>query len=325
MTEQSPDLLAVLEAMPPREVLCFRGLRQARLATVGAEVVLEGPCVATTDAGVATENFTTPGLLAVLASGARRVVHRGRAHDAEVVLMPGTRLRVVGQGRSEGLVVTLVAEAGSEVTAEDVGRRAAQAVRRDRAHEPHPDLQAGRFVGELGPAPAGTWDPDALTSAERPDFGAMSREEVQAWYAERARSSAERFRDAPDGPVNPMKQRDYPHLRQVGWEVGYTPGRPCLMVRDGAQHPGRVVGLREGADGLVLVVDADGTWACARADGQVWADSVDALSGRADDRDVPVLATRLADAGTLSATTGRPVRATVRTAMDPPARGGRPR
>lgn len=320
MTE--PDVLAILEAMPAREVLCFRGLADARREAEGAEVVLDGPCAASTDVGVATGNFTTPAVLAILSGGARRVVHRGRVHDAEVVLMPGTRLRVVGQARSDDLVVTLVAEARSGVAAGDVGSRAAQAIRRDRAHEPHPDLEPGRYVGELAASPAGTWDPTTLASAERPDFAAMSSEEVAAWYAERARSSAERFRDAPTGPVNPMKQRDFPHLRQVGWEVRFTPGHPCTLAREDGVHPGEVIGLRDAGDaGLVLIVRAGGAWACVRADGEPWAGSAAALSGSADVRDVPVLATPLSSAADPSATLGDPVQATLRTVVDTSSRG----
>ena len=70
----------------------------------------------------------------------------------------------------------LVAEAGSGVAAEDVGSRAARAIRRDRAHEPHPDLPPGRFRGGLTASPPGTWELARLESAERPDFEAMTSE-----------------------------------------------------------------------------------------------------------------------------------------------------
>ncbi len=232
-----------MRAWPARDVVCFRGQQSLSRAVIDDEVVLDGACVATTDAAVATENFATPGVLAVAAS-ARRVVHRGRAHDGEVVLMPGTRLRVVGQARSDRLVVTLLAEEGSGLDAAEVGRRAAAAIRRDRAHEPHPDLTPGRFVGDLAAAPPGTWSLDDLESAESPDFTTMSTEQVQAWFATRQRSSAERFQDAPPGRLNPQKVADHPHLSQVGWEVRFAAGVPCLLTLGDDARPGVVVGLQ---------------------------------------------------------------------------------
>lgn len=322
MTLEPSDVLAMVQEWPARDVVCFRGQASLRRAGVGDEVVIDGLCAATTDAGVATENFTTPGVLAI-AVRARRVVHRGRAHDAEVVLVPGTRLQVLGQARSDRLVVTLLAEAGSELDAAEVGRRAAAALRRDRAHQPHPDLVPGRFVGELAAAPAGTWDPDDLESAESPDFTTMSTDAVKAWFAARERSSAERFRDAPPARLNPQKVADHPHLRQVGWEVRFSAGVPCLLTLGDDARTGAVVGLQQvvGSQHLVLVVDADGLWACERADGEAWAASVDATTGSAPQRDVPVVVWRVADDDVLRPPPrGRRVSATLRTVVEPSAR-----
>jgi hypothetical protein len=146
----------------------------------------------------------------------------------------------------------------------------------------------------------------------------MTSEEVAAWFAVRERSSAARFRDAPTGPFNPMKMRDHPHLTQVGWDVRFTPGHPCVMERADGPHPGEVIGLRQTEDdGLVLDVRADGDWACTRADRQAWADSVDALVGRADERDVPILARRR------GGSVPEQVTATLRTVVDSGPGSGR--
>ena len=316
MTSDPSDVQDLVRAWPARDVVCFRGQQSLRRAVIGDVVVLDGACVATTDAAVATENFHTPGVLAVAAS-ARRVVHRGRAHDGEVVLLAGTRLRVVGQARSDRLVVTLLAEEGSGLDAAEVGRRAAAAIRRDRAHEPHPDPIPGRFVGDLVAAPPGTWSLDDLESAESPDFTTMSTEQVQAWFATRQRSSAERFRDAPPARLNPQKVADHPHLSRVGWEVRFAAGVPCLLALGDDARPGVVVGLQEADGQVVLVVDADGRWACERADGEAWAPSPDATTGSAPERDVPVVAWPVVDDGSLRPPArARRVSATLRTIVE---------
>jgi len=318
VTSTPSDVLDLVLGWPAHDVVCFRGQEFARREAVGDEVVLDGLCAATTDAGVATANFTTPAVLAV-AVGVRRVVHAGRAHDGEVVLLPGTRLHVVGQARSDDLVVTLLTEVGSELDAAEVGRLAAAAIRRDRAHEPHPDLPPGRFVGALVAAPAGTWNRDDLVSAESPDYSTMSTAEVRAWFAAQERSSAERFRDAPPARLNPQKVADHPHLRQVGWEVRFSAGVSCVLTLGDDVRPGEVVGLRQvdGSDRLVVVVDADGRWACERADGEAWAPSADDTTGSAAQRDVPVVTWRVIDDDSLRPPArGRRVTATLRTVVD---------
>lgn len=210
-------LLAFLRGLPERAVLCFVGVDAVPPDEPGGDVELTGPRAASTDAGVATGNFATPGVLALQAATARRVVHDGRAHDGEVVLMPGTRWRHVGRARSGDLVVDMLVEAtgGASDDGPDLPREVGQALTRDRAHEPHPDLPAGRFRGGLVPSPPGTWDLDRLESAERPDFAAMTTEQRQAWFAAREASSAARFSEAEPGPLNPQKVADHPHLRRV--------------------------------------------------------------------------------------------------------------
>lgn len=317
MTSAPSDVLDLVQGWPTRDVVCFRGQASVSPAVVGDEVALDGLCAATTDSGVATDNFTTPGVLAV-AAGVRRVVHAGRAHDGEVVLLPGTRLRVVGQARSGDLVVTLLTDVANKLDATQVGRLAAAAIRRDRAHEPHPDLPPGRFVGALVAAPPGTWNPDELVSAESPDYSTMSTEEVRAWFAAKERSSLERFRDAPPPRLNPQKVADHPHLRHVGWEVRFSAGVSCVLTLGDDVRPGAVVGLRqlEGSDRLVVVIDADGRWACERADGAAWAPSVDDRTGSAGQRDVPVVAWRVTDDDLLHPPArGRQVAATLRTVV----------
>lgn len=216
----SDALLAFLQDLPARAAVCFVGVTAVPREEPRGEVELAGPRAASTDAGVATDNFTVPGVLALRAATARRVVHRGRAHDAEVVLMPGTRWRALGRVRSGDLVVDLFVEVTDDASARgdgagDLAREVAQALTRDRAHEPHPDLPPGRFQGGLAPSPPGTWELDRLESAERPDFAAMTTEERQAWFAAREASSAERFSQAEPGPLNPQKAADHPHLRRV--------------------------------------------------------------------------------------------------------------
>lgn len=207
-------LLACLRALPARETLCFVGLDDVPADAATGDVELIGARPGSTDAGVATANFSTPGVLALRSSTARRVVHDGRAHDGEVVLMPGTRWRPVGRARSGDLVVDMLVEVPGDLPA-DLPAEVAQALARDRVHEPHPDLPRGRFQGGLRAAPTGTWDLDRLESAERPDFDAMTTEERRAWFAAREVSSAERFSRAEPGPINPQKAADYPHLRRV--------------------------------------------------------------------------------------------------------------
>jgi hypothetical protein len=212
-------LLAFLHHLPERELLCFVGLDAVQADVADDEVELTGPRAASTDVGVATGNFATPGVLALQAATARRVVHAGRAHDGEVVLMPGTRWRPAGRARSEDLVVDMLVEVtGATPDPDEAGtlaREVAQALKRDRAHEPHPDLPPGRFQGGLVPSPPGTWELERLDSAERPDFDAMTSEERRAWFAAREASSAERFAEAEPGPLNPQKAADYPHFRRV--------------------------------------------------------------------------------------------------------------
>jgi hypothetical protein len=171
-------LLAFLHHLPERELLCFVGLDAVQADVADDEVELTGPRAASTDVGVATGNFATPGVLALQAAEVT-----GATPDPD--------------------------EAGT------LAREVAQALKRDRAHEPHPDLPPGRFQGGLVPSPPGTWELERLDSAERPDFDAMTSEERRAWFAAREASSAERFAEAEPGPLNPQKAADYPHFRRV--------------------------------------------------------------------------------------------------------------
>jgi len=133
------------------------------------------------------------------------------------------------------------------------------------------------------------------------DFDKMTQEEIREWAVSNWQEGMDRARaeGRPAVPVSRAKQEDYPHWEQHGFGFRLHGGALIRRWSDDEQHDGVVVGLREVADGgpLALVVDLDGPHALRRAGrGEVWATDLTADRCAVPERDVVVLAWRLAAA-----------------------------
>lgn len=157
---QTPDfekLLFTLEQLPPHLGLVFRGCgARSHERWPGRAYVTERLVSTSRDPRVATENFTTDAVYAVLSRTGRSIEPFSAArHEREVVLLPGTVLTLVTRVRVKDLGVTIVeeldpaAEGEPEVDLAALQVEIGRAVPEAELREPVPDPIAGKFAGDI--------------------------------------------------------------------------------------------------------------------------------------------------------------------------------
>ena len=112
---QTPDLeafLTTLEQLPPHLGVVFRGCdARSHERWAGRAHVTERLLSTSRDPRVATQNFTTEAVYAILSRTGRAIEQFSAArHEHEVVLLPGTILTLVTRVRVKDLGVTIVEE-----------------------------------------------------------------------------------------------------------------------------------------------------------------------------------------------------------------------
>lgn len=158
---QTPDLaamLATLEQLPPHEGIVFRGCEaRSHERWAGRAHVTESLLSTSRDPRVATENFTTDAVYAILSRAGRGIEQFSAArHEHEVVFLPGTVLTLVMRVRFKDLGVTIVEEfvpdpevepsdVDLSVVQEEIGRAILEAELR----EPAPPSIPGKFAGDI--------------------------------------------------------------------------------------------------------------------------------------------------------------------------------
>lgn len=157
---QTPDLdklLSTLEQLPPYVGLVFRGCEaRSHERWPGRAHVTERLVSTSRDPRVATENFTTEAVYAVLSRTGRSIEPFSAArHEREVVLLPGTVLTLVTRVRVKDLGVTIVeefdpsAEEEPEVDLAALQVEIGRAVLEAQLREPVPDPIEGKFAGDI--------------------------------------------------------------------------------------------------------------------------------------------------------------------------------
>lgn len=157
---QTPDLeklLSTLEQLPPHVGLVFRGCEaRSHERWSGRAHVTERLLSTSRDPRVATENFTTDAVYAVLSRTGRSIEPFSAArHEREVVLLPGTVLTLVTRVRVKDLGVTIVEEFDPSAEEQpDVDLAALQveigrAILEAELREPVPDPIEGKFAGDI--------------------------------------------------------------------------------------------------------------------------------------------------------------------------------
>lgn len=156
---QTPDLgafLATLDQLPPHEGVVFRGCgARSHERWPGRAHVTESLLSTSRDPRVATENFSTEAVYAILSRAGRGIEQFSAArHEHEVVFLPGTIFTLVTRVRVKDLGVTIVEEVVPEAEPppvdlvafqEEIGRAILEAELRD----PVPQPIAGKFAGDI--------------------------------------------------------------------------------------------------------------------------------------------------------------------------------
>lgn len=158
---RTPDLetlLSTLESLPPHEGVVFRGCEaRSHERWPGRAHVTEELLSASRDPRVATVNFTTDAVYAILSRTGRAIEQFSAAREErEVVFLPGTIFTLVTRVRFKDLGVTIVEEfdphaegepepGDLDVLQEQIGRAILEAELR----EPVPTPVEGKFVGDI--------------------------------------------------------------------------------------------------------------------------------------------------------------------------------
>ncbi|PKH37848.1 hypothetical protein SAMN05192575_101909 [Nocardioides alpinus] len=157
-TSDLETLLSTLEQLPPHEGVVFRGCEErSHERWPGRAHVTEALVSASRDPRVATDNFSTEAVYAILSRKGRGIEQFSAArHEHEVVFLPGTVLTLVTRVRFKDLGVTVVEEFDPDAEGEreavdfaalqeEIGRALAEAELRDPVPPSHP----GKFVGDI--------------------------------------------------------------------------------------------------------------------------------------------------------------------------------
>jgi hypothetical protein len=155
--ERLRRLLEGLDQMSPHPGISFRGRAQdASFGRPGEVVVTLGLIPTSRDARVATENFRTRSLYAVLGRSGRYLrPFSARPEEEEVLFRPGTILRVVGAFSTGPLEVTFVEEVettGEVGTARDLEHDRQRVSAALEAARRRPEVSvplSGKFLGDI--------------------------------------------------------------------------------------------------------------------------------------------------------------------------------
>jgi hypothetical protein len=158
MDEVVDNLLRALQKMPVHEGISFRGgTVEDTFGGQAGTVVTSGLTATSRNARIATENFTTPAVYAVLGNQGRALEGVSQhPEEEEVVFLPGTLFQPVKQVRHGALLVTVVEQLDLERTPEDpkadldtVLASIASTVRDDLALGQIEISSPGKFVGDI--------------------------------------------------------------------------------------------------------------------------------------------------------------------------------
>jgi hypothetical protein len=157
-TPPNPEkLLTTLEQLPPHHGIVFRGCdATSHQQWPGRTLVTQGILAASSDPRVATQNFTTDALYAILTRTARAIEQFSSAtHEREVVILPGTVLTQVTRDRFGDLPITIVEEFDPEnpdtqpIPLEEVRARIASALHQAEATPNLTQPIRDRFIGDI--------------------------------------------------------------------------------------------------------------------------------------------------------------------------------
>ncbi len=158
MEQMVDDLIRGLRKMPLYEGVSFRGgTVEDTFGRSSGTVVAQALTATSRDARVATENFTTPALYAVVGNQGRSIESVSQ-HPAEreVVFLPGTLFRAVKQVRFDDLLITVVEQldldrepGGPKGDLDELLETIATAVRDAQEAEPVEVTTPGKFAGDI--------------------------------------------------------------------------------------------------------------------------------------------------------------------------------
>jgi len=150
-------VLSQLQDVPPWSGVSYRGMPQH--VSFGTEVrsaVSTGLIATSRDPRVATENFTSHGLFAIVGSHGRGIESISQfPHEKEVVFLPSTVFSFVATASYEEMPIVIVRQVdlGTEreepVNPQDLGRRVGAAVRAAKEGAAVPITSPDKYVGDL--------------------------------------------------------------------------------------------------------------------------------------------------------------------------------
>lgn len=158
LDEVVDNLIRALRKMPVVEGVTFRGgTVEDRFGSQSSTVVTRGLTATSRDVRVATENFTTPAVYAIVGNQGRAIEGMSQ-HPAEeeVVFLPGIVFQPVRQVRYGSLLVIVVEQLDLDRTPEDpkadldeVLGTIAAAIRKGHAGDPVEVTSPGKFAGDI--------------------------------------------------------------------------------------------------------------------------------------------------------------------------------
>jgi hypothetical protein len=156
--EQLDALLSALDKLPPYRGLSYRGYAvpdgRLRPRTLMSPVLVP----TSRDPRVATDNFATTGVYAVISSRGRDIASLGRhPHEQEVVFRPGSLFLPIESFDVSGLEVSVIEEIDPDrdpdeqpaYTLEQLEDQMRSAIDDARGRPPVDDVTSGKFVGPL--------------------------------------------------------------------------------------------------------------------------------------------------------------------------------
>jgi hypothetical protein len=156
--EQLDALLSALDKLPPYRGLSYRGYAVPD-GSLRPRTVVSAVLVPTSrDPRVATDNFSTSGVYAVISSRGRDLATLSRhPHEQEVVFRPGSLFLPIETFDAGGLEVSVVEEIDPdrdrddqpEFTLEQLEDQMRAAIEDARGRPPFADVTPGKFVGPL--------------------------------------------------------------------------------------------------------------------------------------------------------------------------------
>ncbi len=166
MSDQTPEVdgaqvravLSALEKLPRYDGVSFRGDTADAVARPRQTIVSQGLVASSLDICVATENFTTNGLLAIIGN-LGRAVHSvsAKPFEKEVVFLPGTMFMVLESWTAFEIPVTLVEQLDPDrvpgtppkTSLEEIRQLVVTHVDKARRRAPVAGATPGKFQGGL--------------------------------------------------------------------------------------------------------------------------------------------------------------------------------